>query len=187
MTDRDNQVITYLSDAEYSQLKEWSNETGKSMSHLLREAILEYTDKDRTARVEDKVDRVLTLLDDTEHTHTRDSVSTASGTKSVPEKARTIAKRLYENHDVPIQGKDVEIAIEDIAGGDDRTIDKYKSQLKKRGLLFQHPHSPVWTDSKQEWVGWVESCTVEKDVVEYTSEYSITTDEYDEIATEVGQ
>lgn len=185
MPNRDNQVITYLSDSEHAQLKEWADKTGKSMSHLLREAILEYTDKDRTARVEEKVDRVLTLLEDTEHTHTRDSASKSNGTKSVPEKARSIARRCYENHEVPIQGKDVEIAIEDIAGGDDRTLDKYKSQLKKRGLLYEHPVQPVWTDSKQQWVKWVEQCTVEKDVVEYVSEYGMDTDEYDEIAARV--
>lgn len=186
MPDRDNQVITYLDDGEYSQLKEWSETTGKSMSHLLREAILEYTDRDRTARIEDKVDRVLSVLDEDEHTHTRRSAS-SNPQKSVPEKARLIVERIRSNHDMPVKGKDVEIAIEDYAGGDNRTLDKYKSQFKKRGLLYEHPVQPVWTDEKTEWVKWVENATVAKDVHEWTDEYDMDTEEYNEIAAEVAQ
>jgi len=185
MSDRNNQVITYLDNDEYRQLKEWSDETGKSMSHLLREAILEYTDRDRTARIEDKVDRVLDVLEKPEHTRTQDSASTGSPNQSVPEKARSIAKRCYQNHEMPMQGKDVEIAIEDIAGGDGRTLDRYTSQLKKRGLLYEHPMQPVWTDDKRQWVKWVEQCTVDKEVYEWVEEYGLDTDEFNEIAGKV--
>lgn len=185
MSDRNNQVITYLDDDEYRQLKKWSNKTGKSMSHLLREAILEYTDRDRTTRIEDKVDRVLDVLEKPEHTRTQGSASTGGSTQSVPEKARAIAKRCYQNHEMPMKGKDVEIAIEDIAGGDQRTLDKYKSQLKKRGLLYEHPMQPVWTDSKKQWVKWVENATVNKDLHEWIGEYGLDSAEYTEIAAEV--
>jgi hypothetical protein len=141
---------------------------------------MEYLDHDRTARVEEKVDRVLTLLEDSEHTHTSDSSQ-----QSVPQKARDIARRIYQNHETPVQGKDVEIAIEDIAGGDDRTIEKYKEQLKKRELLYAHPLQPVWTDSKQEFVRWAEGATVNSDIHEITDEYGMDTDEYSKIATEI--
>ena len=183
MADRDKQIITYVSQDEKVQIQEWADECGKSVSELARDAIMEYVDHDRTARIEEKVDRALTLLEDSEHTHTQGG----NGQLSVPEKARKIAKRCYSNHDMPMQGTDVEIAIEDMAGGDDRTISKYKEQLKKRGLLYQHPMQPVWTDSKRQWVGWVENATVAKDVYGRADEYGMDTDEYDQIAQEVTQ
>lgn len=186
MTQRDNPVTVYLTDKEKAKLKEWSNETGKSISELSRDAILEYTDFDRFQRIEEKVDSVLTLLENGEHTHTKDRAS-LSKSMSVPEKARTIAQRCYKNHDMPMKNKDVEIAIEDIAGGDDRTVDKHKSQLKKRGLLYEHPMGTVWTDDKEMWVSWVENATVGEDVHDYTDEYSMDIDEYDKIAEKVTQ
>lgn len=186
MSNRDNRVVTYLTDAEKQQLDEWADKTDKSLAHLLREAVLEYTDRDRTARIEEKVDKALTLLENEEHTRTQES--DADGTqKSVPEKAREVARRIYQNHDSPIKGKDVEIAIEDLAGGDERTLKKYHEQLKKRGLLFEHPVQPIWTDSKREWVSWMENATVGKDIYEWTDEYRMDMDEYDEIAEEITQ
>lgn len=176
MSDRNNRKVTYLTDEEASQLSEWADKSGKSESALLREAVIEYLDNGRGARIEEKVDRVLSLLGDAEHTHTRDGPS-----QSVPEKARSIARRCHSNHDMPMKGADVEIAIEDIAGGDGRTVSKYKEQLKKRGLLYEHPFQPVWTDSKTEFVGWVEGATV-ADVHEVLDSYSMTTDEYHQIA-----
>jgi hypothetical protein len=186
MSERCNQVITYLDDAEYQQLQEWSDTTGKSMSHLLREAILEYTDRDRTARIEEKVDRVLAQFGETEHTHTW-NMDPPKPQKSVPDKAREIARRLYSNHEMPVKGTDVELAIEDIAGGDTRTVAKYKDQLKKRGLLYEHPVQPVWSDEKTQWVKWVENATVSGSVLDWTTEYGIETDEYEKIASEVSQ
>jgi len=189
MSNRDNRVVTYLTDAEKAQLDEWAETTDKSMAHLLREAVLEYTDRDRTARIEEKVDKALTLLEDGEHTHTRTSESSASGNtqKSVPEKAREIARRVYQNHESPVKGTDVEIAIEDIAGGDERTLAKYTDQLKKRDLMFEHPVQPIWTDSKREWVQWVENATVDKSVHDWTDEYRMSFEEYDDIAEEINQ
>lgn len=188
MPDRDNQVITYLDDQEYAQIKEWSETTGKSMSHLLREAILEYTDRDRTARVEEKVDRVLSLLENGEHTHTQIETRGASATtnqKSVPERAREIADRLYKNHESPIQDEDVTRAIEDIAGGDDRTIRKYKRQLKSRDHLYEHPSdSPIWTDDRLEWVEWAEdyiNAVPGVEIYEVVEDYDIQPTEYTEI------
>jgi len=176
---RDNPVTAYLSDREKSKLKKWSNECDKPQSQLVREAIIEYMDNDRTARLEEKVDRCLTLLENDEHTHT----NPAQG--KVPKRARSIAKRIYANHTVPVQENDVEIAIEDIAGGDDRTLKKYKEQLKKRGLLYEHPMQPVWTDDKEHWVKWVESATVDSDIYERVDDYGMTTNEYHEIAERV--
>jgi len=96
VTARDNPVTVYLTDEEKHKLNEWCDTVDKSLSTLCREAIREYTDRDRTERVEhevrdinDKLDRVLTLIDG-EHTHT----SGMDKTTSVPAKAREIARRL---------------------------------------------------------------------------------------------
>lgn len=181
MTARDNPVTVYLTDEEKAQIAEWADKAGKSQSDLLRDAVLEFTDRDRAARIEDKLDRVLTQLDGDTHAHT----PAATGSASVPERAREIARLVYQNHDLPVKGADVEIAIENVAGGDERTVSKYKEQLKKRGLLYRHPMQPVWTDEKREWVQWVENATVSDDVHDHTQEYDMDTDEYDRLAEEV--
>lgn len=162
MADRDNQVITYLNDSEHSKLKEWSAETGKSMSHLLRDAVLEYTDRDRAARLEgrvddidEKLDEVLAALEsDTAHTHTPGTSPTNGSEAS--EKARAIVSRLQSNHDDVMKADVVDRAIEDIAGIDDRTKKKYKKLFRKRGILFEHPgEPPMWTTESQKWLNWM--------------------------------
>jgi len=188
VTKRDNVVKTYLDDEEKRQLAEWADESGKSQAALLRQAVLEYLDHDRAARIESevrdlntKVDDVLSLLDDGgTHTHT------TSGPQSVPEKARRVARHIYDRYDIPVSTTDVELAIENIADvGDDRSIQKYKRQLKKRGLLYQHPSGNVWTDETDEFVSWVEGAYHEPDVHDVTDAYDISTDEYIDIAEKV--
>jgi hypothetical protein len=185
---RDNKVSVYLSDAELSQIKEWAEEAEKPVSQLLRDAVLEYTDRDRAKRIEDKVSGVDEKLDqliaqiDTEHTHTR-STDSASRQQSVPETTREIAKIVYRNHSIPVQEKDVELVIENNAGGTDRTKRQYKSQLKKRELLFKHPAAGVWTDDKEQWVKWqVQATPGDVDVDAVTKQYGMRTDEFEEIA-----
>lgn len=161
MTGRDNQVKTYLTDAEYLQIKDWADKTDKSMSELVRQAILEYTDRDRVERLEsdmtelhEKIDRVLTLVENDAHTHKDEPPMNQSGTAL--ETARDIIRRLQENHEKIIKNADVERAIEDMAGIDDRTIRKYKDIFRKRGLLFEHPgESAVWTTDTDEWLEWM--------------------------------
>lgn len=186
MSRRNNQVKTYLTDKENAKLEQWSEKVDKSKSELLRQAVLEYTDRDRVERVEsdvqdlhDKVDRVLSLVNGS-HAHTR-------GNKSIPEKTREVAQTLYKKHDMPVKDTDVELIIENIAGGDERTIDQYKKQLKKRELLFEHPNSPVWTDDKQDWVMWTENAYHNPDVHEVTEEYGISITEYSELSEKVSQ
>jgi len=182
MTRADNPITIYVTDAEKAQLQEWASEANKSVSELGREALTEYTDYDRLRRIEDKLDEALSLAENSEHTHTRVTESS-----SVPEKARAIAKRLHTNHDPPIKSTDVELAIEDIAGADERTLDKYKTQLKKRQLLFRHPFQPVWTDDKSEWVGWVERSDVADQSHELIEDYNMELTEFEDIAAEVTQ
>lgn len=161
---RDVYKKTYLTEREAAQLSRWAEEAGKSESALLREAVLEYLDRDRADRIEDKLDAVLARLPEDgldaraepTHTHKPDTPMNQSGSKAT-EKARRIIQRLQSNHDAPvIQADAVDRAIEDIAGVDDRTIRKYKSLFRRRGLLFEHPGaSAVWTFDTDQFMTWL--------------------------------
>ena len=164
MSRRNNRAVTYLSDEEEAQLQEWADETGKSKSTLLREAVLEYLDHDRAARAEDiaRENRDLLeelhahLLDDDTHTH-KDQGGMKRGSDSL-EKARRMVRRLQANHEEVIKADDVDRVIEDMAGVDERTLRKYKDIFRRRGLLFEHPgQSAVWTTDGNRWLNWLET------------------------------
>lgn len=164
MPRRNNRAVTYLSDEEDVQLQEWADDTGKSRSTLLREAVLEYLDHDRASRAEDiaRENRDLLeelhahVLDDDTHTH-KDTGGMKRGSDSL-EKARRMVRRLQENHNEVIKADDVDRVIEDMAGVDDRTLRKYKDIFRRRGLLFEHPgRPPTWTTSGNQWLGWLET------------------------------
>ena len=54
-----------------------------------------------------------------------------------------------------VKDVDVKRAIEDVAGGDPRTMEKYKTMLRERGLLYEHPsESAVWTAEPDRWAKW---------------------------------
>lgn len=188
MSNRNNRVVTYLTDKEESTLEEWSQRTGKSKSHLVREAVLEYTDHDRYERIEgelaavhDELQAIKDTLSENGDAHTQTPVN--KGNKTIPEKARAVAQHIYDNYDMPIQHTKVELAIENIAlVGDERSIENYTEQFKKRGLLYEHPTSEVWTDDKAQWVSWVEGAYHDPDVYDVTEEYKMDTEEYIELA-----
>lgn len=148
---RERRLQVYLQPEEFKQLKEWSTETGKSMSDLARDAILEYTDVDRYERIEQELATVAdrlgrlerALSDDDTHTH-KDGVYI--GTSETVQKTWEIAERLNQNHDDLLSASDVDRAIKDIAGGDPRTVRKYRAELKERSLAFEHPNpdSDTW-------------------------------------------
>lgn len=172
----------------YHEFVEWVEETeGKKHGELGRHvenALSEYIDNDRTARIEKKVDQVLTHLSEQPTTHTHKQ----RGSETV-EKVRAIYRRLTDNHGQVIPTPDVHRAIEDIAGGDDRTIAKYERMLKRRSLLFEHPgDSGVWTPIQENWVKWCESKVNNEPSVTVTDlieSYDVNIDEYDSIAAEV--
>lgn len=156
---RDNVVKTYVGDDTLADLDRFAEDADKSRAEIVRQAIREYTDRDRFARLESLVRENNRLLrgeggDNSDGADTHTHEQTASQTV---QRTRQIARRLQENHNGTLKDDTVERAIEDIAGGDERTISKYKRNLKRRGLLFAHPQSPVWTHDRAEWVGWVES------------------------------
>ena len=159
---RDNRVQVYLSDSELKQLSEWSEETGKSQSHLCREAVLEYTDNDRVSRLEGRMDGVESKLDEilahleSNDAHTHKDQPPMSNTSDALETAREIVRRIQSNHDEVVKDEAVVRAIEDHAGIDDRTIRKYKRLFRKRGLLFEHPgNPPLWTTESNQWLDWM--------------------------------
>jgi len=165
MSDRSEQVKTYVTPAEKQQLKEWAEETDQSLSSLVRQAVLEYTDKDRTARIEDKLDRVLDTLDaDNTHTQTYSGSAVTEGSQTV-ERTREIADRLYDNHGTILDDSDVDRAITDIAGGDPRTVEKYKGELRSRSLLYEHPNDDLerWYSERGPWLS---------DVVSYSRQFA---------------
>lgn len=180
---RENVVKTYVSEDTLKELDRFADNADKSRAEIVRQAIREYTDLDRFARLESLVRENNRLLrgdgdtpDDDPDTHTHEQ--TASQTV---QRTRQIAKRLQRNHDGTLKDDTVERAIEDIAGGDERTISKYKRNLKRRGLLFAHPQSPVWTHDRTEWVGWVESyadATPDASVLDMIDAYPYDHDEY---------
>lgn len=185
VSDRDNPVTVYLTDEEKADLDAWANEAGKSVSSLLREAVREYTDRDRVARIEDKLDEVLASLDDDTHTHKPEQAMNQQGSTAT-ERARDIVRRLRLNHEQVVKDAVVVRAIEDIAGVDDRTIRKYKRLFRKRGMMYEHPgQTPIWTFETDEWLGWMEDYArlngtdeAEDAVEEYPAEVRVTSEGY---------
>jgi hypothetical protein len=168
MVDRDKRVVVDIPEDWVIDLDEKAEFAGKTRADVLREAIREYLDRDRMNRIEDDIADIKAQLSGLEgvppsaqdsgtHTHKRgDGMNQAS--PSV-EKAREMVRTLQSRHDAPvIQAEDVERAIEDIAGADDRTLRKYKRIFRDRGLLFAHPgaNRPVWTFEGDQWLTWIE-------------------------------
>lgn len=158
MSKRDHLVKGYLTEREKQNVRSWCEETGETQSDMVRNAVLEYIDNDRTARVESqvrelnqKVDDVLAQLDSGDsHTHA------ANGASDALVNAREIIRRLQRNHEKVVNEDAVDRAIEDYAGFDDRTLKKYKNLFRKRGLLFQHPgERAIWTFETDVWGDWV--------------------------------
>lgn len=157
---------------------------GQKYGNLGREAenaLKEYMDRDRFARVEDRLDDIDARLADIAdaHAHTR--------TETV-EKAERIADELDATDRTVIPADDVRRAIEDVAGADDRTVRKYQDLLKRRGLAYEHPTDGVWTCDRDTWLKWAirrvnNNPTVTRmDVIEG---YPIRYDEIEELAPEV--
>lgn len=161
------QVKTWVGEETVTKLDELADNADKSRAEVLREAIHEYVDRDRVARIEDQLDRIEEKLDtptpqaDTDTTHTHKAGSGMKQGSRATEKAREIIRRLQheaDNEDAVIQTDDVDRAIEDIAGADPRTLQKYKRIFRKRGLLYSHPGTAeVWTLDSQQWLGWLQS------------------------------
>lgn len=171
---------------------------GKLRGELGREvenALIEYMDNDRTARleagherIESKLDSVLAAVSDGGGTHTH---TTPTQPTTVTEKAEVIAARIKENADgrvFPVAT--VEREIKAVAGADDRTLAQYKRELKGMDAAFAHPNSDsaVWTIDKREWAGWAEGhidSVPDSSVHDVIEPYAVDYDEYDRLVTKV--
>lgn len=189
MSDRSPKTVRCDDDL-WSDLCEFAySEEGKkrgSVPKHLENAIREYLDNGQNQRIEEKLDEVLTHVRDEQTTHTHKHGHSSSRGSETVEKARQIADRLYTNHDEVMKDVDVTRAIEDIAGADDRTVEKYKKQLRRRDLLFEHPGAQLWTTDTDQWVVWCEDYLqahpdqhIEHDILD---QYGMSGDRYDEIA-----
>lgn len=126
------------------------------LGRMLDRAMLEYMDQDRNSRIEDDLAEILerldTLADDqTTHTHTPMQQRESSA------KLDLIERELARMDTTVIHDDAVVGTIEDVAGIDPRTIEKYKRQLKRQGIAYKHPSGTVWTPDATVWAGWVES------------------------------
>jgi len=169
---------------------------GKIRGELGREvenALIEYMDNDRTARletdherIESKLDSVLAAVSDGGGTHTH---KRSASPTTVVEKAEVIASRIKENADgrvFPVAT--VEREIKAVAGADDRTLEQYKRELKEMNAAFAHPNSDsaVWTTDKEEWSSWAESHingVPDAEVTDMIEPYDIGFEEYDRLVT----
>jgi hypothetical protein len=105
-----------------------------------------------------------------------------TGATNAVEKARDIYQRITRNHESPIKQDDIDRAIEDIAGADPRTVEKYCEILKKRSLLFKHPTSAVWTEERSEWAQWCDAYVnndPEAHFMDVIEPYSLSLDDFE--------
>lgn len=138
------------------QIDDWDGENPGHVGYHVEKALNEYIDHDRYARVEDKLDRVLAHVSDGGGTHTHKPAKGMHASSRATEKTREMIQRIQSNHGEIVKNADVERVIEDIAGADPRTLQKYKRLFRNRGLLFEHPgNSGVWTPDVDEWVSWL--------------------------------
>lgn len=153
MTDR-VQTGARLDSDTYERFKQFTirhkGQLRGELGRMMDNAMEEYMDNDRTARVEGKIDRVLDRLDEIDGTHTHKHSETAT-------KVERIEQRMAQTERTVIKNDTVVRAIEEVAGADDRTVSKYRAQLKRRGVAYEHPTSNVWTLESQQWASWVES------------------------------
>jgi len=136
---------------------------GKIRGELGREvenAMREYLDNDRVARVEANQEETHELLravlatlgeDGTTHTHTANVSPT-----TVTEKRDVIAATLQQRDAPVMPEREVVNAIEDVAGGDDRTVRKYMDALRRSGEVYDHPSSDssAWTTDREQFATW---------------------------------
>lgn len=160
------------------QVVEWEGQKSGELGRHVENALEEYIDHGRQARIEEKVDRILSQMDGA-HTH-KHSEATA--------KARHIAEEIAAEDAVVIPEDVVVRAIEAIAGADPRTVDKYQEQLKRRGLAYEHPTDAVWTVERDNWFTWASDYVDNNPTAtihDVTEPYPITAEEFRPEMTEI--
>jgi len=171
VTNRTRREVTYLSTEEQERLEEAAEKYGISKSEAIRQAVREFTDYDRSTRLEGKIDE---LQDQVEgltralenpgvHTHTSETESAdgvVTDTSPTVKKLRQIARRVRDSGP-NLEDAEIDRTIEDIAGGHPQTLEKYRERLKQRGHAYRHPSAPVWYTEQMQFfevvASWAES------------------------------
>jgi len=196
MTDREPRTVRIDPDV-WDEFVEFVVETegqkrGYTGQHV-ENALSEYVDRDRYARIEEQVSENADLLNEirglvsdesAEHTH--------KGPTTVREKAERIVTDLKTGDDHIIPTEDVEQAIREHAGSSDRTFDKYKRELKELGGLYEDPHSgsEVWTVDRMVWVQWATNYVdgvPDASVMELIADYPMDSTDWDRLTMKVKQ
>jgi len=125
VTDRSSHSARF-SDETWDEFTSWVEEVegqkhGEIGRHV-KNALEEYMNKDRQARLDEQVERVI-------------------------------------------------IDVAELPKGDPRTIRGYKENLRKRGLLYEHPGDPpIWTDDREMWARWANGTASSRDHLEAACE-----------------
>lgn len=120
-----------------AQVAEMYGKADGNLSLAGENALREWTDKDRAARIEDKLDEVLTHLDEKPDERERNRAVSSGDGKRVRNRQNSIADDLPEKQWV---GEDVvDRLIAKHAGDSADTLRKYKKRLKQEGDLIELP------------------------------------------------
>lgn len=112
------------------------------IGHEAENALLDYMDETPERRLEKKMDEMLSLLREMDDAHAH--------TNTVTQRTQEIARQLKAENGEAVKGRAVERVIGEVAGSDPRTVERYQDQLKKRGLLYEHPgEAPLWYTDKE--------------------------------------
>lgn len=118
------------------------------MGRLVENALIEYMDNDRSARIEEKVDALpeeivgalLEELPERERRNTQTTNTTTNPGSQTEKRLQSIVTELPDN--TAVSEAMLETPIENHAGSSPKTLDKYKRLLKKRGHVFEDPTEP---------------------------------------------
>lgn len=180
MTDKSPHTVR-VNDETWAAFVEWVEDVeGQKHGEIGRHvenALNEYMNEDRQARLEQNQHEMLEQLDDlrariadAESTHThKDKPGCAN-----PDVINAIHEEIVNKDKGAIKADHVERVIEEVAElpvGDDRTIRRYKRKLRQRGLLFEHPgEPPLWTADTSLWANWATREASSRDDLEATVE-----------------
>ena len=164
MTEKSPHTVR-VNDETWSQFVDWVEDVeGQKHGEIGRHvenALNEYMNEDRQARVEKNQHEMMEQLDelrarvaDSESTHTHKPKSGCTNADVIT----AIHDRIVNKDSGAVKDDELELVIEDVADlpvGDDRTIRRYKRKLRQRGLLFEHPgEPPLWTADTGLWANW---------------------------------
>lgn len=143
-------------------------------------ALREYMDNDRGARIEanldillDEIQEVKTILDQKDGIHTQTSADSDRQPETM-QKLERIASMIQSNSadNVSVKEEYVERSIKRVAGANPQTIRHYKSELKSEGLAFEHPgQASLWYLDEEQFFKKLDYCSDWREIIgEYSEE-----------------